>query len=83
MLYFVGASNLNLAQEIKFKNQRHTSLGLVRPMRHRSKCVRSAEVPDTYIYIVLVMCLNISFLIILENVLLLSSNFVGIGYPAS
>jgi hypothetical protein len=50
-------------------------------MRHRSKCFRSVEVPDTYI--VLKMCFNISFLFILENVLLLSSDVVEIGYLAS
>jgi hypothetical protein len=69
-------------RELNLQNDdTYTSLGSVRPMRHRSKCVRSAEVPDTYI--VLKMCFSISFLIILENVLLLSSNVVGIGYLAS
>ena len=61
-------------------NDTYTSLGSVGPMRHRSKCFRSVEVPDTYI--VLKMCFNISFLFILENVLLLSSNVVEIGYLA-
>ena len=69
-------------RELNLQNDdAYTSLGSVRPMRHRSMCVRSAEVSDTYI--VLKMCFNISFLIILENVLLLSSNVVGIGYLSS
>jgi len=69
-------------RELNLQNDdTYTSLGSVRPMRHRSKCVRSMEVPETHI--VLKMCFNISFLIILENMLFLSSNVVGIGYLAS